>query len=132
MMWTPAAGVKGSTNPHHRAPAPSASWSSARPRAESHGSGAPRPPLLQPHIRFVILDQAFQACLHLGRHARAAVGLLARIAVLGLAHQHLAHLGVHEVIEQPAVVRQDLARAADLLLAIVTHWNTSHPSRNPQ
>src|SRR5258705_17481 len=88
-------------------------------------------PLLQPRIRFVGLDQAFQACLHLGRHAGAAVGLFARIAVLGLAHQHLAHLGVHEVIEQPAGVRQDLARTTDLLFTVAGHRNTSHPARNP-
>jgi hypothetical protein len=66
-------------------------------------------PLLQAHIRFVGLDQAFQARLHLGRHARAAPGFLALVALLGLAHQHLVHLGVDEVVEQPAGARQILS-----------------------
>src|SRR4029077_9828986 len=96
-----------------------------------------RTALLQPRIRFVALDQAFQASLQLGRHARAAPGFLALFALLGLAYQHLVHLVVDEVVEQPASVRQDLAGAADLLLAIelvrrvVGHRNTSQPSRNP-
>src|SRR5277367_3442915 len=94
-------------------------------------------PLLQPHVGLVGLDQAFEACLHLGRHAGAPPGLLALVALLGLAHQHLAHLVVDEVVEQPAGVGQDLAGAADLLLAagliqsVGGHRNTSHPARNP-
>src|SRR5580704_10261958 len=86
-------------------------------------------PVLQPRIRFVGLDQAFQARLHLGCHAGATVGFLALVALPRLAHQHLAHLGVDEVVEQPAGARQDLARAADLLL--VGHRNTIQPMPKP-
>ena len=52
----------------------------------------------------------FPGRFHLGRHAGAAVGLLALVALLGLAYQHLAHLVVDEVVEQPAGVGEDLAR----------------------
>src|SRR5258708_34347348 len=102
--------------------------------------------LLQPQIGLVIFDQAFEPGFQLGGDARAAIGLLARVALVGLAHQHLAHLVVDEVVEQPAGVRQDLAGATDLLLAarpvaagrgrcvirrVVAHRNTNDPTRNP-
>jgi hypothetical protein len=67
-------------------------------------------PLPKPGVRLVGLDQAFQACLHLGRHRCTPVRLLALVALLGLAHQHLAHLVVDEVVEQPTSVQLDRAR----------------------
>lgn len=42
-----------------------------------------------------------------------------------------AALAARAVVEVPAGIRQDLAGAADLLLAIVGHRNTSHARRNP-
>jgi hypothetical protein len=73
-------------------------------------------PVLQPlqalgykrRIRFVALDQVIQACF-IPVATRASASLLACVALLGLTHQHLAHLVVDEVVEEPAGVRQDLA-----------------------
>jgi hypothetical protein len=68
-------------------------------------------------VGLVVFDQAFQTSLELGRHARAAMGFLARVALVGLADRHLAHLGIDEIVEQPAGARQDFAGAAEPLLA---------------